>query len=165
MYSAMTLVLLVSTPKAKPVCMTESRDRSRARHAPARRSNSGSWQVVSSTAAARTWRGAELGVPARTVSRILRRHQMPRLCECDPLTAHAKARIGYDYAHSVVDDHSQLACSEILRRRESDRTAECFARAIAYFADHGIAHIERLITDNAWNYRRSGALHELLEDH
>ena len=32
------------------------------------------------------WLGPELGVPARTVSRILRRHQVPRLCECDPLT-------------------------------------------------------------------------------
>ena len=27
-----------------------------------------------------------LGVPARTISRILRRHQMPYLRECDPLT-------------------------------------------------------------------------------
>ena len=32
------------------------------------------------------WLGPELGVPARTVSRILRRHHVPRLCECDPLT-------------------------------------------------------------------------------
>ena len=28
----------------------------------------------------------ELGVPARTISRILRRHQVPYLSECDPLT-------------------------------------------------------------------------------
>ena len=28
----------------------------------------------------------ELGVPARTISRILRRHHMPYLAECDPLT-------------------------------------------------------------------------------
>ena len=32
------------------------------------------------------WLGAELGVPARTVSAILRRHQLPYLRECDPLT-------------------------------------------------------------------------------
>jgi transposase InsO family protein len=32
------------------------------------------------------WIGAELGVPARTVSTILRRHQVPYLRECDPLT-------------------------------------------------------------------------------
>ena len=32
------------------------------------------------------WLGPELGVPARTVSRILRRHGVPRLAECDPMT-------------------------------------------------------------------------------
>ena len=32
------------------------------------------------------WLGPELGIPARTVSRILRRHQLPYLRECDPLT-------------------------------------------------------------------------------
>lgn len=32
------------------------------------------------------WLGPELGVPARTVSRVLRRHQVPYLRECDPLT-------------------------------------------------------------------------------
>jgi transposase InsO family protein len=32
------------------------------------------------------WIAAELGIPARTISRILRRHRVPRLCECDPLT-------------------------------------------------------------------------------
>ena len=32
------------------------------------------------------WLGAELGLPPRTVSRILRRHQVPRLCVCDPMT-------------------------------------------------------------------------------
>ena len=32
------------------------------------------------------WLGPELGVPARTVSRILRRHDVVRLAERDPLT-------------------------------------------------------------------------------
>jgi len=32
------------------------------------------------------WLGPELGVAARTVGRILRRHEMPRLCDLDPLT-------------------------------------------------------------------------------
>jgi transposase InsO family protein len=32
------------------------------------------------------WIGVEAGVPARTVSAILRRHQVPYLRECDPLT-------------------------------------------------------------------------------
>jgi transposase-like protein len=32
------------------------------------------------------WISPELGVPARTVSRILRRHGVPRLAVCDPMT-------------------------------------------------------------------------------
>ena len=32
------------------------------------------------------WIGPELGIPARTVSAVLRRHQVPYLRECDPLT-------------------------------------------------------------------------------
>ena len=32
------------------------------------------------------WLGPELGLAPRTVWRILRRHQIPRLVECDPIT-------------------------------------------------------------------------------
>ena len=32
------------------------------------------------------WLAFECDVPARTVTRILRRNGVPRLCECDPLT-------------------------------------------------------------------------------
>jgi transposase InsO family protein len=160
------------------------------------------------------WLGAELGLSARTVSRILRRHHVPRLCECDPLTgdvirsskttavryererpgelvhmdvkkigripdgggwrahgremgktsAHKKAAIGYDYVHSVVDDHSRLAFSEIHADERADTTAGFFTRAIEFFASHDIT-IERLMTDNAWSYRHGRRLRELLEQH
>jgi transposase InsO family protein len=158
------------------------------------------------------WLGPELGVPARTVSRILRRHGLPRLAECDPLTgqviraskttavryerdrpgelvhmdvkkigripngggwrAHGRAagstardrktKIGYDYVHSLVDDHSRLAYSEILADERADTVAAFYQRAAAYFADHGIEHIERLMTDNAFSYRHGRRLRELL---
>jgi transposase InsO family protein len=161
------------------------------------------------------WLGLELGVPARTVSRILRRHGMPRLCELDPLTGQviraskstavryerarpgelvhmdvkkigripdgggwrsrgrqaanqngSKARrIGYDYVHSVVDDHSRLAYSEILDDERADTCAAFFARALDYFAAQGITHIERLMTDNAFSYRHGLQLRALLDGH
>ena len=75
-----------------------------------------------------------------------------------------KTRIGYDFVHSVVDDHSRLAYSEVLADEKGDTTAELFSRAIIYFADHGI-QIERVMTDNARNYRHSGAVRELLDRH
>jgi transposase InsO family protein len=63
--------------------------------------------------------------------------------------------IGYDYVHSVVDDHSRLAYSEVLADEKGATCAGFLIRAIGYFAAHGIPCIERLITDNAWAYRWS----------
>jgi transposase len=140
--------------------------------------------------------GPKVGVAARTVSRILRRHHVPYLRECDPLTgevirsskqtavryerdrpgelvhmdvkklgripdgggwkAHGRemgssserrnSPVGYDYVHSLVDDHSRLAYSEVLSDEKGATCAAFLERAIAYFADHGIARIERLMT-------------------
>lgn len=159
------------------------------------------------------WIGPELGVPARTVSRILRRHRVPRLAVCDPMTGEViraskttavryererpgelvhmdvkkigripdgggwrghgremgstnrrrNTRVGYDYVHSVVDDHSRFAYSEILNDEQAPTTAAFFERAVARFAEHGI-EIDAVMTDNAWNYTHSNALKALLND-
>ena len=151
------------------------------------------------------WLGPELGIPARTVSAILRRHGVPRLRECDPLTgqviraskttairyerptpgslvhmdvkkvgripdgggwrangrhagstwARKKARIGFDYVHSLVDDHSRLAYSEILPDEQGTTCAGFLRRAATYFAEHGIPRIEQVMTDNHWSYAKS----------
>lgn len=61
-------------------------------------------------------------------------------------------KIGYDYIHSLVDDHSRLAYSEVLPDEKGPTCAAFLERAIDYFAAHGIARIERLMTDNAWAY-------------
>jgi transposase InsO family protein len=150
--------------------------------------------------------GPKVGVPARTVSRILRRHEVPYLRECDPMTGEvirsSKATairyerekpgelvhmdvkklgkipdgggwrsrgqtpsnhqsridttpIGYDYVHSLIDDHSRLAYSEILPDEKGATCAAFLQRAAAYFTDKGITHIERVMTDNAFAYRHS----------
>jgi len=151
------------------------------------------------------WIGAELGVPARTVSRVLARQAVPKLAVLDPITgeviraskvtavryergrpgelvhmdvkklgripdgggwkAHGRAmsrtrqqkntRVGFDYVHSLVDDHSRLAYSEVLPDEKGPTCAAFLDRAISYFAQHGITRIERLMTDNAWAYRYS----------
>jgi transposase InsO family protein len=153
------------------------------------------------------WLGPELGVPARTVSRILRRHNIPRLAVCDPMTgeviraskttavryeraqpgelvhmdvkkigripdgggwrahgremgstwARKKTRIGFDYVHSVVDDHSRYAYSEILDDEKAATAAGFFERAIDRFAASGIT-IQAVMTDNHWSYTRSNQL-------
>ena len=151
------------------------------------------------------WIGPELGVSARTVSRVLRRRRVPYLHQCDPITGevirasktttvryerdnsgelvhvdvkkigkipdgggwrahgraatvahkHKKTKIGFDYVHSMVDDYSRLAYSEILADEKGATCAAFLERAITYFAGHGIARIERLMTVNAWAYRYS----------
>ena len=182
-------------------CTIGRRDRAPARAGPAARSSSGSWNCAAG------------GVPARTVSRVLARHRVPRLCALDPITgevirsskattvryererpgelvhmdvkkigripdgggwrAHGRGaeaiqrnrhtKVGFDYVHSLVDDHSRLAYSEILPDEKGSTCAAFLERAIAYFAAHGIARIERLITDNAWSYRYS--LHQICAQH
>jgi transposase InsO family protein len=151
------------------------------------------------------WLGPAVGIPARTVSRVLRRHRVPYLRECDPLTgelirsskttavryehdrpgelvhmdvkkigripdgggwkAHGrqmgstaaakKARIGFDYVHSLVDDHSRFAYCEVLADEKGPTCAAFLLRGAAYFAAHGITSIERVITDNHFSYRLS----------
>jgi len=157
------------------------------------------------------WLGPELGIPARTVSRILARHQIPRLAECDPLTgdrirsskatavryekarpgelihvdvkkigripdgggwrargrqvrtaASRKARIGYDYVHSAVDDHCRLAYSEIHPDEGGDTCAGFLLRATAFFDTMGIGRIEAVMIDNAWSYTRSAGFTQAL---
>ena len=81
----------------------------------------------------------------------------------DVADKHRNVKIGYDYVHSLVDDHSRLAYSETLDDEQGPTCAAFLQRAIAYFAGHGITRIERLITDNAWAYRWS--LRAVCADH
>lgn len=67
-----------------------------------------------------------------------------------------RARQGYDFVHQVVDDMSRVAYAEI-HADERGTTCAAFLRgAAAWFARHGV-RIERVMTDNAKNYTRSGA--------
>lgn len=70
---------------------------------------------------------------------------------------HKKVKIGYDYVHSMVDDHTRLAYSEIHDDETATTCAGFLTRAAAYFAAHGITTIERVMTDNAFAYRHGRA--------
>ncbi|GGN95411.1 hypothetical protein GCM10011579_095940 [Streptomyces albiflavescens] len=62
--------------------------------------------------------------------------------------------MGFDYIHSAVDDHTRLAHSKI---HDDEKVATCagfLTRAAAFFQAHGITRIERVLTDNAWAYRK-----------
>ncbi|MUN65031.1 DDE-type integrase/transposase/recombinase, partial [Kocuria sediminis] len=65
------------------------------------------------------------------------------------------ARGGFDYVHSLVDDHSRLGYSKILADEKGTTCAAFLIRAAAYFAAHGILWIERVMADYAWAHRHS----------
>jgi transposase InsO family protein len=150
---------------------------------------------------------AATGVPARTVSRILVRNQIPPLAWCDPLTgqlirasratanryererpgemvhvdvkklgripdgggwrslgreaanaaSHRNRKVGFDYVHAVIDDHTRLAYAEIHGDETGKTAAGVLIRAAEFFTSCGIPKIERVISDNAFAYRRSTA--------
>lgn len=156
--------------------------------------------------------GDELPIPPRTISRILRRRNVPYLRDCDPLTgevirsskqtakryerdhpgdlihvdvkkigripegggwrawgrnmgriaAKKKIRIGYDYVHSAVDDHSRVAYSEIHDDEKGDTAAGFLTRAEAFFVSCGIPSIQAVMTDNHWSYTKSRAVAAVL---
>lgn len=147
------------------------------------------------------WIGPELGLAPRTVSAVLRRHHVPYLRECDPLTGevirasrttavryerdtpgdlvhidvkkigripdgggwralgraataaqrHKREKVGYDYVHAAVDDHSRLAYAEILPDETGPTCAAFVLRATLFFLSHGFG-VREVITDNARNY-------------
>jgi transposase InsO family protein len=72
--------------------------------------------------------------------------------------------VGYEIAHSAIDDHSRLAYTELHRDQRADTVAAFTERAIAFFAAHAIT-IERWQTDNAWIYTKNTAFRALLTSH
>ena len=72
-----------------------------------------------------------------------------------------ETRVGYDFAHAVVDDHSRLAYAELLPDERAVTVVAFTERALAFFARHGIK-AKRLMTDNAWCYTHSRAFRSLL---
>jgi len=190
---------------------------SRPHHSPARTAAGVEVRVLELRALERRgqdWIGPELGLCPRTVARILRRHQVPYLHQCDPITgeviraskvtairyersepgelvhtdvkkvgripdgggwkahgrqmgktaAQKKARIGYDFVHSMVDDHSRFAYSEVLDDEQGMTCAGFIARAAAHFAAHGITRIQAVMTDNHWSYTKSDDVKAVLAE-
>lgn len=62
-------------------------------------------------------------------------------------------RIGYTYLHTAIDDHSRLAYTEALDDEKGVTAVAFWHRAAAFFAEHGVTHIERVLTDNGSCYR------------
>jgi transposase InsO family protein len=73
-------------------------------------------------------------------------------------------RVGYEYVHCAIDDHTRLAYAEIHPDERGATCAGFLRRAAAAFTAQGIPAIERVMTDNALAYRRSTAWQQALTD-
>lgn len=71
-------------------------------------------------------------------------------------------RGGYTYPHSAVDGFSRLAYTKALPDEKAATAIAFMHRARAWFAAHGITHIERIVTDNGACYRANAFARALL---
>jgi transposase InsO family protein len=63
-------------------------------------------------------------------------------------------RVGYDYLHVVVDDHSRYAYVELHPAEDTDTAARVLERALTHLAQLGLDPVEAVMTDNALAYTR-----------
>jgi len=75
-----------------------------------------------------------------------------------------RMQVGYECVHSIVDDHSRYAYSELHRDERAATVTGFVERALAHLADQGIKP-KRLLSDNAFVYRHNRSLRELLTAH
>ena len=75
--------------------------------------------------------------------------------------AKRRQRVGYEIAHSAIDDHTRLAYTELHPDERGPTVIGFITRALAFFNGHGIQP-RRLQTDNAWTYTHNRQLAELL---
>ena len=75
-----------------------------------------------------------------------------------------ETRVGYDYAHAIVDDHSRFAYVELHEDEKAATVTGFVERALVSFAAEGI-EVKRLMTDNGFSYVRNRSLRELLAGH
>jgi transposase InsO family protein len=76
--------------------------------------------------------------------------------------AEKRLRIGHEWVHSLVDDHSRLAYSELHPDERAETVTAFVERGLAFYAERGMK-AKRLLSDNAFVYRRNRSLRELLE--
>jgi transposase len=78
-------------------------------------------------------------------------------------TAERKSGVGWEFCHSIIDDHSRLVYSELHDDERAETVTGFVERALDFFAGHGIT-ARRLQTDNAWAYIHNRSLRALLSE-
>jgi transposase InsO family protein len=77
--------------------------------------------------------------------------------------AERREHVGYEFAHSVIDDHSRLAYTELHEDARGQAVCAFLERALDFFARHRIEP-KRLQTDNAFVYTKNPRMQALLAE-
>lgn len=93
--------------------------------------------------------------------RRFRRPGHPFIADERQSSQEINTRLGYDYCHTIIDDHSRLAYAELLTDTRAPTVTAFTQRALAWFADQHIS-VRRIMTDGAWSYTHNRSLHQLL---
>jgi transposase InsO family protein len=89
------------------------------------------------------------GGAGKRVRNRLRQHYNPRRTDG---SGRLRNTVGWDYVHVAIDDCTRLAYAEVLADEKATTAAAFLARALGFFARHGIS-VERVMTDNGSPYR------------
>jgi transposase InsO family protein len=74
-----------------------------------------------------------------------------------------RRRLGYDYLHTAVDDHSRVAYVEVHPDERGPTAGAFLRRATAFFASQGVA-VEAVMTDNHMSYTLSNDVRAALTE-
>ena len=75
--------------------------------------------------------------------------------------AQKRERVGYEFAHSIIDDHSRVAFTELHPDERAETVSAFTARALSFFRALGIDP-RRIQTDNHFSYVKNASLARLL---
>ena len=76
--------------------------------------------------------------------------------------AEKRMGVGHEFAHSVIDDHSRIAYTELHPDQRAETVSAFFGRALEFFTALGIKP-RRVQTDNHFSYVKNGSLATLLK--
>jgi len=79
----------------------------------------------------------------------------------DRTSAEERMNVGWEFCHSMIDDHSRLAYTEVHANEKAATVTAFVERALAFFGAQGLS-AKRLQTDNSWSYIHNRTLRELL---
>ena len=92
--------------------------------------------------------GRIVGGAGKQVRQVKRQHYTPRVTDRAGKVRHT---VGWECVHIAIDDATRLAYAEVLSAEKAETAIGFLARAVEFFARHGIC-VERVMTDNGSAY-------------